>query len=234
MCVLAVAFDVNKSVQPGHFWGAKIDKNLLNAMEHLSEYSGGDIGSVNYILELSKLSHSELVSIVDESLSKPLSLTKSFPNNKEVIETKYEIFLDKTQPVLKTMEQAPVVKQILAAMTKEQLAKLLKYSVKQPFHHGWYWFGPEGDLGIHSNEDRFSKEGLGDPIAIAFDLNPSRDKNSWRGCRLDDNFMKALEFWSVNSGDEGGMDQYVVELNSLSSEELDKMIKDVVADALVK
>ena len=227
VCGLAVAFDVNQSTDPGNFWGAKVDENLMNAMEHLSEYSGGDIGSANFVLELSKLSHSEFVSIIKEALENPQkSIT---PNNKKLIDSKYEIFFDRTQPKLKGKDKAPIMNKILSAMTKKQLLKLIEYSSKQPFHHGWYWFGPEGDLGIDSKEDRFSKKGLGDPIAVAFDLNPSRDKKSWRGCKLDDNFMKALEFWSLNSGGESGMEEYVVELNSLSTEELNSMIKEIAA-----
>ncbi len=89
-CALAVAFDVTRSVKPGHFWGAKVDRNLMNAMEHLSEASGGDVGSVNYILELSKLSHEKLVSIVDDSLNGTKSLT-----NDDIAESVHEEFLDR-------------------------------------------------------------------------------------------------------------------------------------------
>ena len=97
------------------------------------------------------------------------------------------------------MHQAPTVRRIISALSKEQLARLLKYSVEQPFHHGWYWFGPEGDVGVLSDDERFCKEGCGDPIAVAFELTPSRDKKSWRGCKLDDKFIEALEFWSTHA-----------------------------------
>ncbi len=227
-CPMAVAFDVTSSVEPGHFWGAKVGQELMNAMEHLSEASGGDVGSVNYILELSKLSHEELVSIVDDSLNGTKSLT-----NDDIAESVHEEFLDRTSPELKSMDQAPKVRKVLSALSQKQLSRLLKYSIEQPFHHGWYWFGPEGSVGVVSDEERFCREGWGDPISVAFELTPSRDEKSWRGCRLDDRFISALEFWSLHAGGEKGMEEYVFELNALSSEELGKMIRSVAAEALL-
>lgn len=60
-CAAAVAFAVAPSEEPGNFWGAKVDQGLMDAMAHVSEASGGDVGSVNYILEYTELSHGELV-----------------------------------------------------------------------------------------------------------------------------------------------------------------------------
>ncbi|NJL26882.1 MAG: hypothetical protein HC897_02860 [Thermoanaerobaculia bacterium] len=151
-CALAVAFDVRPSVEPGHFWGAKVGQDLMNAMEHLSEASGGDVGTVNYILELSKLSHEELVSIVDDSLNRAKSLTSD-----DIEESVHEEFLDRTPPDLISMDHAPTVRRVLSALSNEQLGRLLKYSIEQPFHHGWYWFGPEGAVGIDSDEERFCR-----------------------------------------------------------------------------
>jgi len=226
-CVLAVAFDVPPSGEPGHFWGAKVGRNLLNAMEHLSEASGSDAGSVNYILELSKLSHEELVSIVDDSLNGVKNLTSS-----DVAENVHKEIFDRTPPDLKSMNQAPRVRSVLSALSKEQLGRLLRYSIEHKFHHGWYWFGPEGAVGVVSDEERFCREGWGDPLAVAFQLTPSRDRRSWRGCKLDDKFVDALEFWALHAGGEKGMEEYVLELNALGSEELDKLIRTVAAEAL--
>ncbi len=121
----------------------------------------------------------------------------------------------------------------MSALSEKQLGRLLKYSIEQLFHHGWYWFGPEGTVGVVSDEERFCKADWGDPISVAFKLTPSRDKKSWRGCKLDDRFIDALEFWSLHAGGEKGMEKYVVELNALSSAELDKMIRSVAAEALL-
>ena len=233
-CALAVAFDVNSSTRPGNFWGAKVDENLMSAMEHLSEASGGDVGTVNYILELSKLSHDELVSIIDDSLNDTSNLDAHTLPDFVHREHLQQVFLDRSAPDIKHMSQAPTVRKILSAFSKKQLGKLLKYSIGESFHHGWYWFGPEGNVGVVSNEERFVKEGCGDPIAVAFELTPSRDATSWRGCRLDKNFMEALEFWAKHAGEESGMEEYVVELNSLSSEELDRMIRGAAAEALIE
>ena len=229
MCALAVAFDVKRSTEPGHFWGAKVDENLMSAMTHLSEASGGDGGSINFILELSKLTHEELVSIVDDSLNGTNSLTDG-----DVVQSVHEEVLDRSPPALKSMNQAPTVRKILSALSKKQLGRILKYSIEKQFHHGWYWFGPEGDVGVVSDEERFCRKGCGDPISVAFELTPSRDKESWRGCKLDDRFIEALEFWSKHAGGEIGMEDYVVELNSLSSQELEKMIRSVAAEALLE
>lgn len=229
MCALAVAFDVDRSTEPGNFWGAKVNQNLMGAMEHLSEASGGDASTVNYIHELSELTHEELVSIIDDSLNGKTSLAEI-----DVPDTLYEEYFDRSVLPLRTMDQAPTLRKILTAMTNEQLSKLLIYSNEKPFHHGWYWFGPEGVVGIDSDEARFSREGCGDPISVAFGLTPSRDAKSWRGCRLDTSFIAALEFWALHSGGESGMEDYVLELNSISSEELGKLIRSVVAEALLR
>ena len=226
-CVLAAAFDVNRSTESGHFWGAKVDENLMSAMEHLSEASGGDAGSINFILELSKLTHEEVVSIVDDSLNGTNSPTDGG------VESVHEEVYERNPPALKRMSQVPTVRKVLSALSKNQLGRLLKYSIEKPFHHGWYWFGPEGNVGVVSDEERFCREGCGDPVSVAFELTPSRDKKSWRGCKLDDRFIEALEFWSIHAGGEKGMEEYVVELNSLSSEELEKMIRSVAAEALL-
>ena len=239
-CGAAVAFDVAPSVEPGNFWGAKVDQNLMDAMAHVSEASGGDVGTVNYILEYSELSHDELVSIVDDALNGTNSLASD-----DIPESIHERFLDRSSwgfldhmnrrpPDSKSMHQTPTVRRILSALSKKQLGRLLKYSVEEQFHHGWYWFGPEGTVGVISDEERFSKEGSGDPIAVAFELTPSRDEKSWRGCKLDDRFIDALEFWSKHAGGEKGMEDYVVELNALSSKELVKMIRSVAAEALLE
>ncbi|NJL26883.1 MAG: hypothetical protein HC897_02865 [Thermoanaerobaculia bacterium] len=50
---------------------------------------------------------------------------------------------------------------------------------------------------------------------------------------MDERFIGALEFWSLHAGGERGMEEYVVELNALSSEELEKMIRSVAAEALL-
>lgn len=228
-CVLALAFNVGRSSEPGNFWGAKVDDNLMRAMGHLSEASGGDVGSVNFILEMSKLSHDELVSIVDDSLSSAANLQAYV-----LPQTVHDEFLDRKPPLLKSQEQAPTVRRVLSALSDQQLARLLRYSLDRPFHHGWYWFGPEGAVGVISDDERFSREGLGDPVAIAFDLTPSRDATSWRGCKLDDKFVEALAFWAKHAGGEVGMEDYVTELNSLSSAELDRLIRSIAADALSK
>lgn len=239
-CGVAVAFDVAHSSDPGSFWGAKVDQNLMDAMAHVSEASGGDVGTVNYILEYTELSHEEFVSIIDEALNGNIDLTsETLPKSihKRFLDKRSWGFLDHMSakpPELKSMHQAPTIRKILSALSKEQLARLLKYSVDQPFHHGWYWFGPEGNVGVVSDDDRFCKDGCGDPIAVAFELTPSRDEKSWRGCRLDDKFIAALEFWAEHSGGEKGMEEYVVELNALSSEELGRLIRSVAAEALLE
>lgn len=228
-CVLAAAFNVARSIEPGNFWGAKVDDNLMRAMGHLSEASGGDVGSVNFILEMSKLSHDELVSILDDSLSSEANLREHV-----LPQTVHDEFLNRKPPQLKSQEQAPTVRRVLSALSDQQLARLLRHSLERPFHHGWYWFGPEGAVGVVSDDERFSKEGLGDPVAVAFDLTPSRDATSWRGCKLDDKFVEALAFWAKHAGGEVGMEDYVTELNSLSSAELDRLIRSIAADALSK
>jgi len=237
-CAAAVAFSVAPSSDSGGFWGAKVDQNLMDAMAHISEASGGDVGTVNFILEMSELSHDELVSIVDDALT-----GTNIPAGDELPKKIDERFLDNWgfvdhmnagPPPSISMHEAPTVRRILSALSQEQLARLLKYSVDQIFHHGWYWFGPEGSVGVRSDEDRFRKEGCGDPIAVAFELTPSRDENSWRGCNLDDNFIEALKFWSKHAGGEKGMEDYVLELNGLSSEELEKMVRIAAAEALLR
>lgn len=239
-CAAALAFDVAPSTEPESFWGAKVDQNLMEAMAHVSEASGGDVGTVNYILEYTELSHDELVSIIDDALN-----GTNIPASDELPRTIHERFLDKrswgfldhmntSPPDSRSMHQAPTVRRILSALSKKQLGRLLKYSVDQTFHHGWYWFGPEGDVGVLSDEERFSKEGSGDPIAVAFELTPSRDEKSWRGCRLDDRFIDALKFWAKHADGEKGMEEYVVELNALSSEELEQMIRIAAAEALLE
>ena len=89
-CGVAAAFDVEHSAEPGNFWGAKVDQKLMDAMAHVSEASGGDVGTVNYILEYTELSHDELVSIIDDALK-----GKSIPASDELPAKIHERFLDK-------------------------------------------------------------------------------------------------------------------------------------------
>jgi hypothetical protein len=226
-CALAVAFNVDRSTQAGNFWGAEVNGKLTKAMGHLSESSGGDVGTVNYILELSKISHDDLVSIVDDSLSGDRNL-----DDIPLATSVHEAVLERKPPRLRSMEQAPMLKKVLSALPNKQLGAILRYSNESSFHHGWYWFGPEGAVGITSKEERFAKKGPGDPIAIAFGLTPSRSPTSWRGCELNDNFRRALKFWATHSGSEAGMEDYVTDLNALSSDELNRLVRTVAAEAL--
>jgi hypothetical protein len=237
-CGAAVAFGVEPSTEVDSFWGAKVDENLMNAMAHVSAASGGDVGTVNYILEYTELSHEEFVSIIDDALN-----ASNIPAVDELPREIHARFLDKSNwgfldhmnrrpPVSRSMHQVPTVRKLLSALSKKQLARILKYSVDEIFHHGWYYFGPEGDVGVLSDEDRFCKEGCGDPLAIAFELTPSRDEKSWRGAKLDERFVEAMRFWAKYAGGEKGMEEYVVELNSLSSKELERLIRSVAAEAL--
>mgnify|MGYP000369978488 CR=1 FL=1 len=68
--------------------------------------------------------------------------------------------------------KVPIVAKILDNLSPEQLKKVHAYAQKKPFSHGYYWYGPEGELGIKTQDSRFSSLGnCACVLAVAFDVN---------------------------------------------------------------
>ncbi len=223
-CPLAVAFDVGPSHERGSWWGAKVDEKLMDATIHLSKYSGGEAGMVHFIHELGNLSHENLVDVIDDSIENGPTSADTLPSDVDV-----KLVFQEAPPLM-AFDEASMVKKVLGALDFDQLKLLKNYYKEKPFHHGWYWHGPEGSMGIKSFDERFSRPDCGCPLAIAFGVERSHEEGSWWGAKPDSKLASAVRHLSFNAGSERGMDLYIEQLSALDSPSLAKIIDDCIDD----
>ena len=217
-CPLAVAFGVSADRTASGWWGATVDDNLFTALQFLNESAGGEEGIDTFLGELYGLDSMELKNMIEKAYEEleyntlgPLELYAA----KAAAAPHSEVFMATRGTIaMPTVANAPTVSKVLGKMSPQHFERLQAYSEVKPFNHGVHWHRYVPEYGI-----------ISDPISVAFGVAADLSESGWWGARVDGNLYSALKFFVESAGGETGIEQFLVEMNGLGTNEMAEMIK---------